>query len=174
MKKFILPKRKYGDYKYKKSFFNAVYKLNKTRVDAVFGDYGVPARELFYQRIKEERKDANLVYKMDVEKDRKPTMYDAFKYIQRTEDFRSERERFVDNLLSGIKGNDKKVFRAIIGRNHHIEESKIRWDKEEHAYFYDFSKKVKNKDGSYSTKEMTVMITFENSPKQITFKEMEM
>lgn len=129
------PKSKY---KSTESWIEAVYRNNKVVIDNELARSGNP-RKVFKQIINEYM-DEGL----------SPTK--AMQTLARSTIFTTDKERIQNNMWAGLKGDKEayKLFRELTkerGRYTKFDESKLIWDRSQHAYIYS-----------------GVMISFQNSP----------
>lgn len=129
------PKSKY---KSTESWIDAVYRNNKVIIDGELASSGNPRR--VFKQIINEYMDEGL----------SPTK--AMQTLARSTIFTTDKERIQNNMWAGLKGDKEayRLFRELTkerGRYTKFDESKLIWDRSQHAYIYS-----------------GVMISFQNSP----------
>ena len=132
-------KKPKSKYKNTESWIEAVYRHNKAVIDSELSRSSGNPKRVFKQIINEYMQEGL-----------SPTK--AMQTLARSTIFTTDRERIRNNMWAGLKGDKEayKIFRELTkenGRYTKFDESKLVWDRSQHAYIYS-----------------GVMISFQNSP----------
>lgn len=132
-------------YKSTSAWLDAVYRNNRDFIDSRIQTPSTMRRKIskraVFKQLAQEYMDEGL------------SPIKALDTLSKSTIFTSEAERIRSNAFRGIKGDKEafREFRRLAGWNKKIDESKMKWDKEQHMYIYD----------------NRVTIQFDNSPYQV-------